>query len=389
MSIETDCAIESSAIEGSKVTRLTESTEPYEVERAQAPPDASDRHRRCGSAISGESIAEEAPIAPIPIHHFGELVGRSPAMFRLFEELAQIAPSDSTVLVQGETGSGKDLVAQEIHKHSTRRDGPFVVVDCGGLPDTLIEAELFGHERGAFTGADRSRPGAFEMARGGTLFLDEIGELPLAMQTKLLRVLDARKVKRLGSNEWREVDVRVIAATHQSLAQRANQRLFRKDLYFRLAVLNLRVPPLRERLDDLPLLIRSILEEKGALDALVIDEPLLAVLRSQTWSGNVRELRNVIERSLILGVDALASDDSDVDNPSVAGEERFKVLKALAVERFEKKYLLDLLERYKGNIAAASRAGRINKAWIFQLVRRYGISVQEIRHGKLPLRAAR
>src|SRR5262249_49822327 len=148
-------------------------------------------------------------------------------------------------------GSGKDIAASEIHRHSERRNGPLVVVDCAGLPETLIDAELFGHERGAFTGADRARAGAFEEAHGGTLFLDEVAELPPALQTKLLRALEARTVKRLGSNDWRRVDVRVIAATHQDLARLCNQRQFREDLYFRLAVLTVRIPPLRDRLEDL------------------------------------------------------------------------------------------------------------------------------------------
>src|SRR5439155_13057014 len=177
--------------------------------------------------------------------------------------------------------------------------GPFVVVDCGGMPEALIEAELFGHERGAFTGADRQRIGAFEEADGGTLFLDEVAELPLPLQTKLLRALEARTVKRLGSNDWRKVDVRVIAATHQDLARLCNQRRFREDLYFRLAVLTVRIPPLRERLDDLPLLIHAMLEEAGST-ALPLDDRLMEALRGRRWAGNVRELRNVLERALVL-----------------------------------------------------------------------------------------
>ena len=208
-----------------------------------------------------QSEAQELPLAQAD--RFGALLGQSAAMRRLFEELKQVAESDATVLLSGETGTGKDLAAAELHRHSARRDRPFVVVDCGGLPETLIEAELFGHERGAFTGANAARAGAFEEADGGTLFLDEVAELSMAMQVKLLRAIEARTVKRLGSNDWRKVDVRVMTATHQDLARLCNQRLFREDLYFRLAVVKLRMPPLRERLDDLPLLVQAALDETG------------------------------------------------------------------------------------------------------------------------------
>ncbi|HEX8952670.1 MAG TPA: sigma 54-interacting transcriptional regulator, partial [Polyangia bacterium] len=234
--------------------------------------------------------AEELPL--LQADRFGALVGQSAAMRRLFEELRQVAASDVTVLLSGETGTGKDLAASELHRHSARRDRPFVVVDCGGLPESLIDAELFGHERGAFTGANTARAGAFEEADGGTLFLDEVAELSPMMQVKLLRAIEARTVKRLGSNDWRKVDVRVVTATHQDLARLCNQRLFREDLYFRLAVVKLRLPPLRERLDDLPLLVQAALDEIGAAGSLALDERLLSALKARHWAGNVRELRN-------------------------------------------------------------------------------------------------
>jgi two-component system, NtrC family, response regulator GlrR len=324
---------------------------------------------------------QELPLAQVD--RFGGLFGQSPAMRRLFEELQQVAVSDVTVLLSGETGTGKDLAAAEIHRHSARRDYPFVVVDCGGLPESLIDAELFGHERGAFTGANVSRAGAFEEADGGTLFLDEVAELSPAMQVKLLRALEARTVKRLGSNDWRRVDVRVIAATHQDLARLCNQRLFREDLYFRLAVVKLRLPPLRERLDDLPLLVQVALEEAGAVD-LPLDERLLAALRARHWAGNVRELRNVVQRAVVLGPAALA--DEGAEQRALGDEEPYKIAKARAVEEFERRYLTGLLERAQGNVAKAARAADVDAAWLFRLIKRYQIDVAGMR-GARPTRA--
>jgi two-component system response regulator GlrR len=319
---------------------------------------------------------EEQELGLSQSDRFGALFGQTPVMRRLFDQLGQIAPAESTVLIEGETGTGKDLVAGEIHRHSRRHNGPFVVVDCGGLPESLIEAELFGHERGAFTGAVGARAGAFEEADGGTLFLDEIAELSPAVQSKLLRALEARTVKRIGSNDWRKVDVRVLAATHQDLARRCNQRLFREDLYFRLAVLKVRVPPLRERLDDLPLLLHAMLEDEGGAGRLALDERLLATLRARHWAGNVRELRNVVQRALVLG--ARAFSEEQPEGQAVAPE-AYKLAKARAVEDFERRYLTALLERCGGNVAQAARDADVDPAWIFRLVKRYGIDVAALR----------
>jgi DNA-binding NtrC family response regulator len=323
---------------------------------------------------------EEAALPLSQSDRFGALWGESPVMRRLFEQLPPMAAADSTVLIEGETGAGKDLVAGELHRHSPRRNGPYVVVDCGGLPESLIEAELFGHERGAFTGAVSARAGAFVEADGGTLFLDEIAELSPGVQSKLLRALEARMVKPLGSDEWRRVDVRVIAATHQDLARRCNQRLFREDLYFRLAVLKVRVPPLRERLEDLPLLIHAILEEEGAGDRLPLDERVLASLRARHWAGNVRELRNVVQRALALGPAALMDDQAEAR--SVGAEEGYKTAKARAIEEFERRYLSSLLERAGGNVTKAARAAEVDPAWLFRLVKRYGIDVAAMRRAR-------
>jgi DNA-binding NtrC family response regulator len=320
---------------------------------------------------------EEVELGLAEGDRLGGLWGGSAVMRRLFDEIVRVAPSDATILLQGETGSGKDLVAQEIHRHSRRANGPLVVVDCAGLPDTLIEAELFGHERGAFTGAVQPRAGAFEEADGGTLFLDEVAELPIELQAKLLRALEARRVKRLGANDWRAVDVRVIAATHQDLARLCNQRLFREDLYFRLAVVTMRIPSLRDRLEDLPLLVSAILEESGASQSFQLDEPLLEALRARRWAGNVRELRNVIHRAVVLGPNSLTA--AAEGEGGEAREEPFKVAKARAIEEFEKRYLVGLLERLKGNVARAAREAEVDPAWIFRLVKRHGIDLATMR----------
>jgi len=319
--------------------------------------------------------AEELPLSQAD--RFGALVGQSPAMRRLFEELKQVAESDVTVLLSGETGTGKDLAASELHRHSSRRDRAFVVVDCGGLPESLIDAELFGHERGAFTGANQARAGAFEEANGGTLFLDEVAELSPMMQVKLLRAIEARTVKRLGSNDWRKVDVRVVTATHQDLARLCNQRLFREDLYFRLAVVKLRLPPLRERLDDLPLLVRAALDEMGGGANLALDERLLGALRARHWAGNVRELRNVVQRAVVLGPTALA--DEGAESRALGDEEPYKLAKARAIEEFERRYLVGLLERHGGTVAKAARAADVDAAWLFRLIKRYKIDVAALR----------
>ncbi len=340
---------------------------------------------------SFELEREETEIGLLPADRFGALWGKSPSMRRLFAILERVAPTDATVLVQGETGSGKELVAGELHRFSPRRDGPFVVVDCAGLPETLIEAELFGHEKGAFTGAYQTRAGAFEQAHGGTLFLDEIAELPLGLQAKLLRGIEARMVKRLGGNEWRSVDVRVIAATHQDLPRLCNQRLFREDLYFRLSVVTVRVPPLRERLEDVPLLVGALLDEAGIADETRLDPELLEALTRRRWPGNVRELRNVVQRALILGAEALGDGEATDELPAVvpeqahAGEppeEPYKLAKARTIEAFERTYLQNLLARHQGNVARAARAGEVDPAWIFRLVKRYAIDLAGLRRGR-------
>ncbi len=232
-----------------------------------------------------------------------ELLGRSPAMQALLEALDRVAPTHATVLVMGETGSGKELVARAIHARSARAQGPFVALNCAAMPESLLESELFGHEKGAFTGADRARPGLFETAHEGTLFLDEAGEMPPSLQAKLLRVLMDGRVLRVGSRTARQVDVRVVAATHRDLRERIRDGLFREDLYYRLAVVPLKVPPLRERLEDLPLLAEAMLQRATrdmGLPPRRFARGALEKLAGYPFPGNVRELRNLVERACIL-----------------------------------------------------------------------------------------
>ena len=241
------------------------------------------------------------PVEVMPSEHtqFGGVIGKSLSMRSLFGVLEYMAPSNATVLLEGETGTGKDVIARAIAKEGRRKKGPFVVVDCGAVSANLLESELFGHEKGAFTGAVSARRGAFELADGGTLFLDEIGELAIDLQPKLLRALEAREIKRLGAGKVIKIDVRVIAATKAVLLEKVAQGLFREDLYFRLAVVPLRVPPLRARREDIPLLVESILHGLGGAAISVSDEAMSALL-VRGWPGNVRELRNVLERASLL-----------------------------------------------------------------------------------------
>jgi two-component system response regulator GlrR len=311
-----------------------------------------------------------------PRSRFGMMVGRSPAMRAAFEILERAAATDATVLLTGETGTGKEAAAESLHLASARREGPFLVVDCGSIPPGLLEAELFGHDRGAFTGAAASRIGAFEAASGGTVFLDEIGELAVELQPKLLRVLERREVKRLGDNHYMPVDVRVIAATHRELRAEINARRFRSDLYYRLAVVELHLPPLRERLDDLPLIVEDLLASATATRrAELTSTRFLAELAAHRWSGNVRELRNYLERCMVLGVElAPAPDDrGEATDAGVDASCPLPRARDEATRRFERTYLEDLLRRHGDNLAAAARAAGVDRAHLYRLLWKHGL----------------
>ncbi|ATE62721.1 sigma-54 interaction domain-containing protein [Thauera sinica] len=242
---------------------------------------------------------EPMPVARGVSGHHG-LIGRAPAFRRMLELVMRVAPSDASVLLQGESGTGKELVAAAVHQASRRADRPFVVVDCSGLPETLFESELFGHERGAFTGAVARKTGLVEAASGGTLFLDEVGDIPLGMQVKLLRLLETGTYRRVGSTELRRADVRLVSATHRPLQQMIREGRFRQDLYFRINTFPIRVPPLRERTGDLPLLASSLLERVAPHRGLALSPAALRMLAAYPFPGNVRELRNVLERASLM-----------------------------------------------------------------------------------------
>jgi two-component system response regulator GlrR len=310
---------------------------------------------------------------PWPESTFGPLIGPSDVMRRLFARLDRLAAARMSVLIEGETGTGKDLVARALHERSPRARAPFVPVDCGALSGTLLEGELFGHARGAFTDARSARAGAIEAAEGGTVFLDEIGELPLCMQPRLLRAIETRTVKRLGENEHRPVDVRFLCATHRDLEARGARGEFREDLYFRLAVLRVRVPALRERLSDIPALAEGMLP--GAAHRL-LTPALLAELRAHDWSGNVRELRNVLERVALLGPQECLPGrrpGPGVEAPPPQGPLSFREFREGALRTLERAYLTSLLERHGHCVTAAAVEAQIDRTHLHRLIRRHGL----------------
>jgi DNA-binding NtrC family response regulator len=320
--------------------------------------------------------------------HFGQAIGGSRYMKELFGLLDRVSNTEATVLLEGETGTGKELLAEALHMRSGRRAGPFVVVDCGALPRDLIGSELFGHVRGAFTGALNSKRGLIEEADGGTLFLDEVGELPLDLQPQLLRALEKREVRPIGEVRARKVNIRVVAATNKNLAEQVRSGSFREDLYFRLAVVRAQVPSLRKRKEDIPLLVRNFLRELKRED-FELSPDILAQLMAHDWPGNVRELRNVVERGLSLEGGALpievSSGVGEATGDAAAHmrggmsadvlQKPFKEAKGLLVESFEREYLTHLLARHNGNISRAALEAGIDRNYIHRLVKKYNIPV--------------
>ncbi len=315
---------------------------------------------------------------------FGDVIGSSPRARELFADLDRIAATDLTLLIEGETGTGKDVVAESVHRASARRDGPFIVFDCGAVAQNLAESELFGHERGAFTGAVSARPGVFEAARGGTVFLDEIGELPKDIQPKLLRVLEKREVRRLGSVKTLPIDVRIIAATNRNLHVEVGRGTFREDLYFRLAAAHVCVPPLRERMADLPLLVEHFLSlETPPRSVDEVQPEVWELLRGHRWPGNVRELRNAVQRLLVTpGRIMQGRGVQDVAPPRGATGEAapkpallpLRVARREASDAFERSYLLAALANAGGNISRASRLAEVSRQMLNKLMRKHAIA---------------
>lgn len=353
-----------------------------------------------GVEVKFQVFGERVEVTPSARDSFGAVVGRSRRMREVFAILERIAPTNATVVIEGETGSGKEIVARALHQKSPRATKPFVVFDCSAVPKDLLESELFGHEKGSFTGAVQTRQGLFEIANGGTLFLDEIGELSPELQPKLLRALEHREVRRVGSNRPIKVDVRLIAATNRKLEEEVRLGRFREDLFYRLSVVKITLPPLRERREDIPLLAKHFLQQApfnrdadGQPRVKGISEEALAALMEYNWPGNVRELMNVVERATsfadgdvieledlpphIVGarvrpaVDLL--DRSDSTTHIIRPRMTFKDAKEAWVERFEREYIAALLKRHKGSISAAAREADLDRKHLRKLARRYGL----------------
>ncbi len=308
---------------------------------------------------------------------FGALVGSSLAMRHSFGLMERAATCGATVLLEGETGSGKTEAARAIHEESARGKNPFVVVDCGVIPENLIESELFGHERGSFTGAVTLRIGAFEAASGGTIFLDEIGELPISLQPKLLRAIDQREISRIGTSVSARVDVRVIAATNRDLRAEVNAGRFRPDLFYRLAVIRIPVPALRQRPEDIPLILERILSSlspRNELAEILRAPESIEKLKRAAWPGNIRELRNHVERCLVFQDAHWPVDvSSDGDPPAIDAALSYPEARRKALEDFERDYLLALLALHGGNVTRAAGAAGLARGYLHRLLRKHRI----------------
>jgi DNA-binding NtrC family response regulator len=351
------------------------------------------------SVLLFEPIDTEVFVEPSGAERCDELVGRSVPMREIYTVIERVAPTELTILVTGETGTGKELVARAIHRRSRRKDSPFVTLDCSALPPTLIESALFGHEKGAFTGADQAYAGVFERADGGTLFLDELGELPLELQPKLLRALERGEIQRLRGDNTIRVNVRVIGATNRDLAQMVQDQRFRGDLYYRLAVIRIHVPALRERMVDLPLIVEEFfrrygpeLKETGG-KATRVGSGALATLERYAFPGNVRELVNLLRRAAVF---ARSEEITVTDLPhEISGKKGrsapssgnavllpdasvpFKDAKARVLDAFERQYLQDLVVRHKQNISKAAREAGIDRRHLYRLLDKYEIEVKD------------
>ncbi|MCK6550956.1 sigma 54-interacting transcriptional regulator [Myxococcota bacterium] len=356
------------------------------------------------SSLLFEPLDTEVVLEPSGAERLDDIVGRSVPMREIYTVIERVAPTELTVLVTGETGTGKELAARALHKRSRRKSGPFVTLDCSALPPTLIESALFGHEKGAFTGADQAYAGVFERADGGTLFLDELGELPLELQPKLLRALERGEIQRLRGDKTIRVNVRVIGATNRDLNEMVQEGRFRGDLYYRLAVIRIQLPALRDRINDLPLIADeffrrygSELRETGA-KAMRLGPGALGALERYTFPGNIRELVNILRRAAVFAQgdeivvtdlpeevtglrgakgSAPAAPTSSSAVPMPDASVPFKDAKAKVLDAFERQYLEDLLVRHKQNISKAAREAGIDRRHLYRLLDKYEIQVSD------------
>jgi transcriptional regulator with PAS, ATPase and Fis domain len=319
---------------------------------------------------------------------FDKLVGKSPAMLAVFDLVQKAARSEANILIQGESGTGKELIARAIHANSPRASEVFVPVDCASLPDTLLESELFGHERGAFTGADRVKPGMIEVTDRGTLFLDEIGELPLALQSKLLRALQERQIRRVGGTKFLNVDVRLVSATSRDTVELVRKGEFREDLFYRVNVITIALPPLRDRAGDVALLAYHFLRRYGRNRERPLEEieaEALALLEAHAWPGNVRELQNVVERACALA-DGPSMRGRDLPEhvrgrgrgavPVLLGKDLpLREARETWLRTFAQEYLTELLHRHRGNISQAAKAAGVDRKTLHRQLAKHGIKV--------------
>lgn len=322
-------------------------------------------------------------------YSYGNIIGKNHKMQDVFHLIEKVAPTDSRVFITGETGVGKELVAKAIHFNSNRKNKPFVGVNCGALSETLLETEMFGHEKGAFTGAVRCKQGKFEYANGGTLFLDEVGDIPSALQVKLLRATQENAIERVGGNQSIEVDVRIISATNQDIQEKIKNRSFRMELFYRLNVVAIRIPPLRERIDDIPLLVShfiNTLNQRFGKNIQRASTKVMKTLMQHNWPGNVRELENVLERAFVTTDDAVINDIEFTHSfqgttPSapwqVDTEIPFKVAMEMMRQRFEKAYLLETLKQFQGNVSQSANKMEISSRTLWRKIKEYQIDRSE------------
>ncbi len=332
-------------------------------------------HLRVGGSVIrllAPSATPPSVVSTAPLELPG-VVAWSAAMQSIVRSAVRSARTSVSVLLEGETGVGKGSIARAIHDASPRARSPFVVIDCGALPPTLIASQLFGHERGAFTGAERRHVGTFEQAQGGTVFLDEIGELPLSVQPALLGVLERRSFRRLGSKEEMRLDVRVISSTHRDLRAEVNNGTFRADLYFRLAAARIFIPPLRERREDVEGLVEAFARAATGIPGMAFPTETMDVLYDHRWSGNVRELRNVVEGALAIGSLSLDGGPPHSAHLRSPGIVRYQRARAEVIDAFERRYLGRLLELAEGNVAAAARAARMDRPYLRTLLQKHGL----------------
>jgi DNA-binding NtrC family response regulator len=320
---------------------------------------------------------------------FGSIIGKNHKMQAIYDLIEKVAPTDTRVFITGETGVGKELVAKAIHFNSNRKNKPFVGINCGALAESLLETELFGHEKGAFTGAIRTKRGKFEYARGGTLFLDEVGDISPGLQVKLLRVTQEKKIERVGGNQEIDVDVRIISATNQPIKEKISRGEFRLELYFRLNVVPIHIPPLRERIDDLPLLVNHFIDvfnRKFGKKITGVTTRAMSRILQYNWPGNVRELENVLERAFVTTdgdlIDTIITSHDIKEAASreaaphpVDVEIPFKVARAMVEKRFEKAYLQEALRRFGGNVSETARMTGINARTIWRKMKEYEIDL--------------